>query len=132
MCLHSRDMKKFFALAAVALAALFATGCYSTKEGRKKVGVPFAKDTIESRYERSAAQLFAAAKETLAFNGTLTSENTIAMTLGAKVDDRTVWVKVDEIEPAISRIQVQARKKLGRSDVDLASELDKQIALRLK
>jgi hypothetical protein len=48
------------------------------------------------------------------------------------VDDRTVWVKVDEIEPAISRIQVQARKKLGRSDVDLASELDKQIALRLK
>ncbi len=125
-------MKKLSALATVALAALFATGCYSTKEGRKKVGVPFSKDTIESRYERSASQLFAAAKETLAFNGTLTGENTIAMTLAAKVDERTVWVKVTEIEPAISQIQVQARKKLGGGDVDLASELDKQIALRLK
>jgi len=125
-------MKKLFALATVALAALFATGCYSTKEGRKKVGVPFSKDTIESRYERSAAQLFAAAKETLAFNGTLTGENTIALTLAAKVDERTVWVRVTEIEPAISQIQVQARKKLGGGDVYLASELDKQIALRLK
>ena len=130
--MHPPDMKKLSALATVALAALFATGCYSTKEGRKKVGVPFSKDTIESRYERSASQLFAAAKETLAFNGTLTGENTIAMTLAAKVDERTVWVKVTEIEPAISQIQVQARKKLGGGDVDLASELDKQIALRLK
>lgn len=125
-------MKQFSALATVALAALFATGCYSTKEGRKKVGVPFSKDTIESRYERPASQLFAAAKETLAFNGTLTGENTIAMTLAAKVDERTVWVKVTEIEPSISQIQVQARKKTGGGDVDLASELDKQIALRLK
>lgn len=125
-------MKKLSALATVALAALFATGCYSTKEGRKKVGVPFSKDTIESRYERSAAQLFAAAKETLAFNGTLTGENTIALILAAKVDERTVWVRVTEIEPAISQIQVQARKKLGGGDVYLASELDKQIALRLK
>lgn len=130
--MHPPDMKKLFALATVALAALFATGCYSTKEGRKKVGVPFSKDTIESRYERSAAQLFAAAKETLAFNGTLTGENTIALTLAAKVDERTVWVRVTEIEPAISQIQVQARKKLGGGDVYLASELDKQIALRLK
>ncbi len=125
-------MKKLFPFAAIGLAALVSSGCYSTQEGRKKVGVPFSKDTIESRYERPASQLFAAAKETLGFNGTLTGENTIAMTLEAKVDERTVWVKVDEIEPAISRIQVQARKKGGRGDVDLASELDKQIALRLK
>lgn len=130
--MHPRDMKKLFPFAAIGLAALVSSGCYSTQEGRKKVGVPFSKDTIESRYERPASQLFAAAKETLGFNGTLTGENTIAMTLEAKVDERIVWVKVDEIEPAISRIQVQARKKGGRGDVDLASELDKQIALRLK
>jgi predicted ABC-type ATPase len=125
-------VKKFSTLATVALASLFATGCYSTKEGRNKIGVPFSKDTIESRYERSASQLFAAAKETLAFNGTLTGENTIALTLAAKVDERTVWVKVTEIEPTISQIQVQARKRMGGGDVYLASELDKQIALRLK
>jgi hypothetical protein len=125
-------MKKFFAIATVAAAAVLASGCYSTQEGRKKVGVPFSKDTIESKYERPASQVFAAAKEVLAFNGTLTGENTISLTLAAKVDERGVWVKVDEIEPAITRVQVQARKPGGRGDVDLASELDKQIALRLK
>jgi hypothetical protein len=41
-------------------------------------------------------------------------------------------VKVDEVEPKISRVLTQARKKGGRSDIDLASEIDKQIALRLR
>ena len=40
---------------------------------------------------------------------------------------RTVWVAVDEIEPKVSRVRVQARTKGGRGDIDLASEIDKQI-----
>jgi hypothetical protein len=113
-------------------ALLAATGCYSTQEGRTKAGIPWANDTIESRYERSVEQVFAAAKEALAFNGTLTGENTIAKTLVASIDNRTVWVKVDEIDHGVSRIFVQTRKSGGRADIHLASELDKQIALRLR
>lgn len=108
------------------------SGCYHTMEGRSKVGKPFSKDKIESRYERSGDQIFAAAKEVLAFNGTLTGENTIAKTLTAKVDNNTVWVKVDEIEPNICRVLVQSRKSGGGGNVDLASEIDKQIALQLQ
>ena len=77
-------------------------------------------------------QVFAAAKEVLGFNGTLTGENTIAKIVTASVDGRTVWVKIDEVEPRVSRVSVQARKQGGLPDIYLASEIDKQIAIRLK
>lgn len=118
-------------VAGLCLLALTA-GCYHTVEGRTKMGKPWSKDVIESRYERPVDALFAAAKEVLAFNGTLTSENTIAKTLEAKIDNNTVWVRVEEVEPGITRVKTQARKKSGGGNVDLASEIDKQIALQLQ
>jgi hypothetical protein len=108
------------------------SGCVSTVDGRSRAGVPFSKDTIESRYERSVAQVFEAAKEVLRYNGTLVAENTVNNSLEAKVDTRTVWVVADEVEPKVSRVRTQARKKGGGGDIDLAAEIDKQIALRLK
>ena len=107
------------------------TGCYSTQDNRTKVGLPMAKDKIESRYERPVEVIFAAAKEVLRFNGTLYGENTISHVLEAKVDTRTVYVSVDEVEPKISRVVVQARTKARLPDIDLAAEIDKQIALKL-
>jgi len=96
------------------------------------VGKPFSKDRLESRYERPVPVIFEAAKNVLAFQGTLTGENTIANTLQGKVDNNTVWVKVEEIDSNISRVWVQARKKSGGGNIDLASEIDKQIALQLQ
>ncbi len=125
-------MKKFAGILLAALALAGTTGCYRTQEGRVNAGVPFSTDTIESRYERPASQLFEAAKATLAYNGTPTSEDVVRRTLAAKVNNRTVFIKVEELEPNISRIFVQARKSAGRGDIILASELDKQIALRLR
>ncbi len=107
-------------------------GCVSTLDGHKKAGVPFGKDTLEGRYERPVGQIFAAAKEVLTYNGVLTSENTISKSLEAKIDTRNVWVKVDEIDPKVSRLLVQARTKGGGADIELASEIKTQIALRLK
>ena len=118
-------------LAGLCLLAL-TVGCYHTVDGRNRTGKPFSKDQLESRYERPSDQVFAAAKEVLAFSGTLTGENTIAKTLEAKVDNNRVWVKVDEVEPNICRVIVQARKGGGGGNVDLASEIDKQIALQLQ
>ncbi len=118
-------------LTALCMAAL-TLGCYSTVEGRKKAGVPFRKDRIESRYERQPAEVFAAAKQVLGVMGTLTGENTIASTLEAKVDNNTVWVKVQEVEPGISQVWVQARRSSLAGNVDLASEVDKRIALELQ
>ena len=116
---------------ALAIASVLVSGCYSTEEGGRKLGVPFASDKIESRYQRSVAQVVTAAKEVLAFNGTLTAENTIDNTLRAKVDNRTVWVRVDQIETGVSRSYVQVRGPAGGADIALAAELDKQIAIKL-
>jgi hypothetical protein len=108
------------------------SGCVGTVDGRSRGGVPFSKDTIESRYERPVPLIFEAAKKVLAYNGTLVAENTINNSVEAKVDTRTVWVAVDEVEPKVSRVRTQARKKGGGGDIDLAAEIDKQIALQLK
>ena len=126
-------MKKSLVLLlfALCLSPVF-SGCYSNVEGRSKVGVPFSRDRIESRYERSVEQVFAAAKEVLAFNGRLTGENTIARTLEARIDNNTIWVRVDEIEPGIARVVTQARGKGGGAQIAVASEIDKQIALHLQ
>ncbi len=112
------------------MAALL-TGCVSTVDGRHKAGVPWVKDTIESKYERPVDQIFAAAKDVLKFNGTLYGENTITKTLEAKVNSTTVFIRVDEVDPKVARVLVQARSSSG-GDIATASEIDKQIALRLK
>lgn len=124
-------MKKLLAAGVAALAGFAATGCYRAQEGSYHFGTPWGTDTIESRYERPVERVFFAAKDVLALDGTLKGENTIDHSLIASVDNRTVWVKVNEVQPGVSRVFVQARKSGGISDVRLASELDKQIALRL-
>lgn len=121
--------------------AVAAVGCVDTVSGRKTAGVPFVKDTIEARYERPMDQVFQAAKEVLRFNGTLANEsilhnqtnalNNIVKTAEGRVNQRTVWVRVEQIDPRITAVAVQARTSGGGSDIDLASEIDKQIALKL-
>lgn len=128
----SRMMKKFTSMLMMAAALGLAAGCYNTASGGKKVGVPFVKDKIESRYQAPVSQIWRASKEVLSFHGTLYGENTINNTLEANVDSRTVYIKIDEVEPGVSRIVTQARTKSRLADVDLAAEIDKQIALRLK
>jgi hypothetical protein len=125
-------MKKFLAVLVLAVGASLATGCYKSQEGGYKAGVPFAKDSIEGRYERPVEQVYEAAKATLAFNGALSGENTLGKVLTGNVNGRKVWVKVDEVEPRVSRVIVQARRSGGRGDIDLAAELNTQIALRLR
>ncbi len=120
------------ALTGLSTVLLFSAGCINTLDGRYRAAVPFRKDKIISRYERSVDQVFEAAKACLSSNGILVSENTIAHTLVAKVDTRTVWVSVDQVEPTVTEVVTQVRTKAGGVDIDLAAELDKQTALHLR
>lgn len=127
-------MKKtlFAALVSIGLLAILTSGCINTVGGRMRPGIPIGKDRLESRYERSVDQILTAAREVLTFNGRLYSDDIISKILEAKIDTRTVWVKVEEVDPKITRVLVQARKSNGAADIALASEIDKQIALHLK
>ena len=129
-------MKTNFTLALMTLGVLL-VGCVSTVSDRKTGAVPFVKDKVEARYERPAAQVHDVAKQVIQFNGTLLRDTSllgntnITYALEGKVNNRTVWVRVEAVEPRLTLVQVQARTKAGGTDLDLVHEIDKQIALRL-
>jgi len=120
-----------FVLVAVSTAALFLAGCVSTVDGRKEVANPLVKDKVIRVYERPVMQCWAAAKDVLTAMGTIFSEDVMQSTVSARVDTRTVRVKVESIDPKMTRVTTQVRTKMGNSDLDLGGEIDKQIALRL-
>ena len=122
---------KLFTFLAAAALTIFVSGCVATVDGHTRAAVPFIKDKIASRYERPVAQIVAAAKKVLEENGKLNSLDILNNSLTAKVDTRTIWIKVTEVDKTVSEVLVQVRKRNGGTDIDLASQLDKQIALQL-
>jgi hypothetical protein len=120
-----------FVLLAISSLVFLASGCVSTVDNRREAGNPLVRDKLIRVYERPVLQCWAATKDVLGVNGTVTHEDVMQSTLTARVDTRTVRVKVESIDPKMTRVTLQVRTKLGNSDLDLAGELDKQIALRL-
>lgn len=117
---------------------LAAAGCVETVNDRSQPGVPFIKDKVEGQYERSVDQVFDAAKTVVSSMGTLVNESTLynqnvpAKTIQGKVNQRDIWIRVQTVDPKpITRIVVQARTSAGGVDVDLAHEIEKQVAIEL-
>ena len=104
--------------------------CVSTPGGNK-VGVPGVRDKIVSRYERPLDQILNSAREVLSRTGTVTNDDVVTKTLTARIDKRTVYVTVKEVEPLVTEVTVQVRTSRGTGDLTVASEIDKQIALGL-
>ena len=133
-CIASMKQKLFLALIG---ASLFGAGCVPTVTGRNSVGVPFIKDSVEGHYERPLDQVYDAAKDVVKFNGTLVSESILhsetnnVKTVEGKVNQRSVWVRVEAADPKVTGVIVQTRTKGGGTDIDLAHEIEKQIALKL-
>jgi hypothetical protein len=116
------------------------SGCVGTVEGKKTAGVPFLKDSIQGRYERTPDEVFKAAKDVIAFNGTLINEtilhgqttaaDNLAKVAEGRIGQCKVWARIEQIDPKVTAVTVQARRG-GGSDIDLAAEIEKQIALKL-
>jgi hypothetical protein len=126
-------------ISAVLLGTFLAgSGCVSTVNDRSTPGMPFIKDRVEGRYERSVDQVFQAARDVVKKNGVLVNESTLygetntVKTVEGKVDQRNVWVRVESVDPKVTSVVVQTRTPAGGSDLDLAHELEKEIALELK
>ncbi len=124
------------------LAALFGTvlllaGCVGTVSDRTTAGMPFIRDRVEGRYERPVAPVFEAAKSVISTSGallneaTLYNETNLVKTITGKVNERNVWVRVEGLEPKLTAVIVQTRTLGGGSDLDLAHEIEKRIALKL-
>jgi hypothetical protein len=103
------------------------TGCYSTSEGRVRAGVPFVKDSIQSRYELPLANVHDAAIEVLKAHGELTSDDVVKKVVAGVAFGRKVWISFDDSTPGITAVTTQARTSAGGPDVEIASEIDKLI-----
>jgi len=100
-------------------------GCVATPKDDLIFGLP-GKDKIVSRYEKPYDQVKAAAIAVLKRNGTLVGDDLVRKVLEARIDTAKVFVALDDSEPKITKVTVQVRRG-GIADIDLASEIDKQI-----
>ena len=110
--------------------AAVSVGCISTPQGNK-FGVPGIRDTVISRYERPKDQVLNSAREVLSRTGTLTGDDVVNNAVSAKIDNRSVWVTIAEVEPLVTEVKVRVRSSRGPGDLAMAAENDHQIALGL-
>jgi hypothetical protein len=130
-------MKKII-FAALAGAAIFAAGCVQTVSDTHSFSfTPVARDSVAGRYNRPLDQVYKASVAVIQANGVLLREfvphdytNQVRQ-LEGRVSDRKVWVRVEQIDAKLSQVDVEARTKIGRVDMDLVHELEKEIALKL-
>lgn len=129
-------MKIFAALAGIA-GMIMVTGCVGTVSGTRTAAMPFMKDRVTDRYERSVDEVYQASVQVVQHNGVIVTEyiphdttNTVRA-LQAKVNEHNVWIRVEGIDPKITEVTVQARAKSGAGDVELAHHLIEEIALQL-
>lgn len=128
---------KLFAASVLVGASALLVGCINTVGGTKTAAVPFVKDQVQARYERSLEQVYVAAKEVLARNGAISRAGTLynqtndIRVLEGKVKQTTVWIRVESVDPHLTDVIVQSRTSRGGSDLALAHEIDKEIALQL-
>ena len=124
-------------LVALLGVSLLAVGCVRTVTGKSTAAMPFAKDKVTGYYERPVDAVYTAAKEVVKYNGTLVNETIVhnqtnsVRTVEGKVNLRNVWIRVESMDPKTTGVTVQTRTTGGSSDLDLAHELEKQIALKL-
>jgi hypothetical protein len=127
-------MKIFAVLAG---AAFIAVGCVHTVSDTSTFAVSYGRDSVAGRYKRPLDEVYQAAVKVANNNGALVREfiphdyTNAARSLQARVNDRTVWIRVMQIDPSVSQVDVEARTKWGRVDLDLVHELEKEIALEL-
>ena len=127
--------KIFMALAGI---TIIATGCVSTvADTHTAAMVPFGRDSVEGRYPRSVDQVYQASVQVIQHNGVILTEyiphdttNTVR-SLKGRADQCDVWLRVEAVDPKITQVSVEARTKWGNSNIDLAHELEKEIALQL-
>ena len=123
--------------AAIFGAIVVGAGCVSTVNDRSTAGWPFIKDKVEGRYARSVPQVFEAAKAVIRKNGVLVNESTLyaqtnaVKTVEGKVNQRSVYIRVEAVDPKVTGVTVQTRTSGGGSDIDLAAEIKAQISVKL-
>ncbi len=125
----------FFAL--LAGVALGLVGCVNTVTDQKTAGVYLSRDKVEGRYRFPVNTVFDASRKALQALGQVTRESTLlestnqVRALEGKVRDTDVWIRVEAVNAEVTSVLVQARSTWVGSNVPVAHEVEKQVALEL-
>lgn len=128
---------KILAAFAGAIILIGLSACVSTVNDRHTAGVPLLKDSFENRYERTVDQAFEAAKTVISNSGVLNSESILhnqtnmVKTIEGKINQRSVWVRVEAVDPKVTSVTVQTRTPGGAPDMDLAHQVATEIGIKL-
>jgi hypothetical protein len=134
-CIGGKMKTKIFA--AIVGITIVTAGCVSTVTDTHTAAVPLQRDRVEGRYQRPVDQVYQASVQVIQNNGVVITEfiphdttNTVR-SLRGKANQCNVWLRVEAVDPRITAVTVEARTKWGASNIDLAHELEKEIALQL-
>jgi Protein of unknown function (DUF3568) len=134
-CIVANMKMKFFAV--LAGIAIVATGCVKTVSDTRAFRSNWTKDTIAGRYNRTVEQVYQASVNVIQQNGVMVREfiphdtTNAVRALEGKVNQRDVYVSVESVDPKTTQVNVQTLGSWGNADLDLAHELEKEIALQL-
>lgn len=121
----------------MAAVALGVVGCVGTVDGEKTAGLHLSRDKVSGNYKFPLNTVFEASKKALQNLGEMTRESTLlentnqVRTLEGKVQGTDVWIRVEATSPQLTAVTVQARTTWVGSNVPVAHEVEKQIALNL-
>src|SRR5712691_5242674 len=124
-------MKTKIFLGLLGAVALAVAGCVGTVSGGKTGAVPFMKDKVEALYKRPVDEVFTAAKAVIADMGVLSNEGILHSETNhvkhaeGRINERTVWVRVEPAAADTTAVTVQARTSGGAGDIELAAQVDK-------
>jgi hypothetical protein len=130
-------MKKII-LAALLAVSVVAVGCVETVSETHTFATSVGQDSVAGRYQRSLDQVYRASVAVIQRNGVLVTEfiphdsTNSVRSLEGKVNDQTVWIRVAQIDPRVTQVEVESRSKWGVRNLDLVHELEKEIALGLQ
>ena len=128
---------KFGFLVILVGVALGVAGCVNTVNDQKTAGLYLSRDKVSGNYKFPLNTVYEASKKALASLGQVTRESTLlestnqVRTLEGKVQSTDVWIRVEATSPQVTAVTVQARSTWIGSNVPVAHEVEKQIALEL-
>lgn len=132
------DMKKkILAVLAGAAAVIGITGCVQTVSDTNTFAIDYGRDSVAGRYNRPFDEVYQTAVKVIRTDGAVITEyvpheytNNVKSVEG-RINDRKVWVRVEQIDPRVSQVDVEARTKWGGTDIELVHQVEKEIALEL-
>jgi len=119
------------------VTACWVAGCVHTVTENQPGPKPAYRDRVEARYQKSVDQVFVASKRALTSFGNVTSEGTVFASTNqvriaeGMVNQRRVYMRIEEINPQVTSVVIQVRTRSGGTDLRIATDLVQRIAVEL-